>query len=188
MILLDGMILVEEKNNRINQLLPMLRVGDSQAITSVIALLEKDLQKLAMKFLVNTQDAEIAVNESLYKFFQKINRLKNEVNLYAWIKTVVVNTSFDIIKKYKKEVSYEGLIESYSNTFKATSNDATEQIFVRLCLAKLNKEERTVLVLHSQDYTLNEIAEITKLSLKRVRNRLRDAKENFANHYAKGKL
>jgi len=128
------------------------------------------------------------VNEAFYKFFTKINTFKNETNLYAWIKAVVINACFDLIKKHKKEVSYEGLIESYSDTFRTDEPDATEQIFVRSCLAMLTNDERKVLTLHSEDYTLHEISEITGLSLKKVRNRLSDAKKKFIIHYEKGNI
>jgi len=181
------MISNEERNNRINELLPLIKDGDSQAIASIIALLEKDLQKLAMKYLLNVQDAESVVYATFYKFFSRINKLKNEKNLWAWLRTVVVNDCLDMVKKYKKEVTFEGLIEKYYVSSQTTISDATEQIFIRECLKELNNDERTVLILHSQDYTLAEISKISNLSMKKVRSRLDSAKNKFKIFFEEGK-
>lgn len=70
----------EEKNKRINQLWKRLASGDADAISAVILLLEKDLLKLAMKYLLNEQDANAVVNESFMKIFDNARKVRHRNN------------------------------------------------------------------------------------------------------------
>lgn len=180
------MLSSEEKNKRINQLWKRLASGDADAISAVILLLEKDLLKLAMKYLLNEQDANAVVNESFMKIFDNARKVRHRNNLYGWMKTIVVNSCLNHLKKNKNEVSLDALNEKFPSLFRAPNEDIVEQMHVRDCLTALDETERTVLLLHSQDYTLQEISKMTGLTVKRVRNRLKKSKENFKTLYEKG--
>lgn len=176
----------EEKNKRINQLWPKLVCGDADAISDIMLLVEKDLVKLAMKYLLNEQDANAIVNESFMKIFDNVRRVRHCKNLYGWMKTIVVNSCLNYLKKNKNEVSLDAINEKFPSFFRASNADIVEQMHIRDCLTALGEAERTVLLLHSQGYTLQEISKITGLTIKRVRNRFQKGKEDFKSLYEEG--
>jgi len=182
------MLTREEFNNKIVQLWPQVMTGNAHAISAFIALAKKDFHSLAKKFLVNAQDVNAVVNEAFIKILDNAKKIKDDCrNPHGWMRTVVVNACFDHIKKNKNEISLETLIENNSELLLVPEEDIIEQIHTRDCLDALDKVERTILILYSQKYTLQEICKETGLSIKKVRIKLAKAKENFIIHYEKGK-
>lgn len=60
---------------------------------------EKDMFNLAFHFLKNTHDAEDCVQSSYEKILCKIGTLNDPLALKSWVKRIVVNTAFDMLKK-----------------------------------------------------------------------------------------
>ena len=60
------------------------------------------LYNSSFRIIKNEHDAQDMVHDAFIKAFQNISKLKNDLNLGAWLKRIVINCSLDFIKRSKK--------------------------------------------------------------------------------------
>ncbi len=176
----------DERNQKITALVYGVRDGNETDLKELIELTQCDLQKLAMSYLFDVGLAEEVVSDTFRKVIEKSGDLTSASNIWGWIKTILINKCLNIIKKRSKEISYEELVEKNYQFFDSSNEDLAERVHINNCLEKMNETERTILLLHTNGYTYEEISNITNLSIKRIRNYLLKAKKHFEKLYSDG--
>lgn len=69
-----------------------------------------DFLKICLRYCTNEQDAAFILNEAFYKIFTKMHQYRNDGNLHAWMRKIVVNTSLDFVRKMiagRKTIAFE---------------------------------------------------------------------------------
>lgn len=131
----------------------------------------------SLRIVRNRHDAEDIVQDSFIKGFEKMSQLKTDVNLGAWLKRIVMNTSLDSIRKRKKETWLEEtLIEERLHEEVEIDSKVTIQL-IKDCLEALKEKYRIILVLYMiEDYNHREISELLGIKESTVRNQYRRGK------------
>ena len=131
------------------------------------------LYNSCIRILQQREDAEDLVQDAFIKGFQKIDQVKDDVNLAAWFRRIAINLCFDKLRKEKNIFFTKDVNEVEALTEEIDFNDA-EQFsvdFIKECINSLKEKYRVILVLYLiEDYNHREISEILKLNESTVRN------------------
>jgi len=74
------------------------------------------MMNLCLRYTKNEQDALEALNTGFYKVYKNIHRFDGEkASLYTWIRTIIINSCLDSIKKTNKTLSGAGELEQAAN-------------------------------------------------------------------------
>ncbi len=132
-----------------------------------------------LRIVRSNHDAEDIVQESFIKGFQKIEQLKEETNLGAWLKRIVVNASLDFVRKKKKEqwIEESQNVEVKEEEFTIEEEKGVTIQIIKDCLEDVKEKYRVILVLYMiEDYNHREIGEMLNLKESTVRNQYRRGK------------
>ncbi len=121
---------------------------------------------LAFHYVKNESDALDVVQEAAYKAMDKCHTLKNLDYAGTWIRRIVMNEAYNMLRKKQKE-------EYQPQEAELSGEDYYEDLDLQQAILQLREEEQTVIYLrYYEDRQLDEIAEITKEKLSTVKSRL----------------
>jgi RNA polymerase sigma-70 factor (ECF subfamily) len=132
-----------------------------------------------LRIVRSNHDAEDIVQESFVKGFQKIEQLKEETNLGAWLKRIVVNASLDFVRKRKREdwIEEQTIVEIEAQELEVNEEGGVTIQLIKDCLEEIKEKYRIILVLYMiEDYNHREIGEMLSLKESTVRNQYRRGK------------
>jgi RNA polymerase sigma-70 factor (ECF subfamily) len=84
-----------------NDLLRLPRSGNRQALDDLFASSSSHLYQAAFRILLNPQDAEDAVQDSLLCAFRKLNQFDGRARFSTWLHRIAVNSSLMRLRKRK---------------------------------------------------------------------------------------
>lgn len=137
------------------------------------------LYKTAISILKNEEDANDAIQDTLYSAYKNIETLKNKQYFTTWIIRILINKSYDIIRKNKKIIHIDDQAientQGYYDTYKVESS-------LESTLNKLDDDLREITVLYYYDeLSISEISNVllipegtVKSRLSRARNKIYD--------------
>lgn len=74
------------------------------------------MMNLCLRYTKNERDALEALNTGFYKVYKNIHRFDvAKASLYTWIRTIIINSCLDLIKKTNKTLSGAGELEQAAN-------------------------------------------------------------------------
>ena len=76
-----------------------------EAFERLVCTVKTQLYKTGMAILKNDDDTCDAIQETLISAYKNFATLKNEEYFKTWITRILINKSYDIIKKNKKAIS-----------------------------------------------------------------------------------
>ena len=80
-----------ETTQALEELVARARGGDAAALESVVAAVEKDVRRLALRFLWNPQDAEDAAQEILVRIVTGLEGFRGDSSFRTWVYRVACN-------------------------------------------------------------------------------------------------
>ncbi|KPU44293.1 RNA polymerase sigma factor SigV [Oxobacter pfennigii] len=125
--------------------------------------------RFAYSYVKNQQYAEDVVSQSVIKALSALDKLKEPEFMKSWFYRIIINTSITYLNKNKKSI-YIGLddVEDIDNAV-----DTYENIDLKEAIEKLPEKYRSIIILrYFEDFSLNEIADITGENLNTVKTRL----------------
>lgn len=142
-----------------------------------IALIEDNkipLYRLAKSIVKNEHDIQDAVNETIVKAFENLERLKSRESFKSWIMRILVNECYSLHNRQKR-IKLEENMNVY-NLYYEESNS-----YELMCeIEKLELEFRTVLILfYYEDMSIKSISEVLNVSQGTVKSRLSRAKSKL---------
>nr|WP_254639336.1 sigma-70 family RNA polymerase sigma factor [Cohnella sp. GbtcB17] len=138
--------------------------GDSEAYAELFGQYEGDLYRAAFVYLGNAEDALDAVQETAYRSYKAIGRLKEPRFFKTWLMKIAIRCATDICRR-RKQVSpwspaYEGKLLAEDET------DIPLAISLQALLEALDATEKQVVVLrYYYDLTIREVSEVLELPL-----------------------
>lgn len=160
--------------------------GDIDAFTQIVLNIESDLYKIAKTRISNETDIQDAIQETMIEAYKSIKKLKDPNKFKKWMIKILINKCNRIYKrKYKQDISMDEynlgnyiLVNSYKNI--------EDDLNFYSLLKKLKYEERIVIILYYMEkYTIDEIAEITKMKADKIRTLLYRARQKIRISYKK---
>lgn len=102
---------------------------------------QKLFYRLAYTYVRNADDALDIVQESIYKAFLSIHKLKNPNSIKTWFYRILVNTSLDLIRKNRKEILTDEVYLLDKSAF-----DSYSDLDLKKALETLPENYRTTIV------------------------------------------
>jgi RNA polymerase sigma-70 factor (ECF subfamily) len=152
--------------------------GDNAAFGRLVGLYQDRLYNSLLR--VVGDDADDIVQDALVQAYTKLNTFRGNSAFYTWLYRIAFNLAMSHARRGKKTTSLDGMKAGWGSeptdgqpTPDAGLERREDVELVQNCLAKLNTEYRTILVLREIDgCRYEEIAEILDLPIGTVRSRL----------------
>ncbi|GAA0070164.1 sigma-70 family RNA polymerase sigma factor [Clostridium sardiniense] len=156
--------------------------GDKISYEKLIKANKEYLYKLAFLYVKNEQDALDIIQETVYKGFLNISKLKNVQFFNTWLSRILINTSIDFIKKRDRalhtpitNIDYSSIYIQY-NTSKIESN-----LDLYNAIDLLKYEYKTVIILkYFEDMKIDEISKILDIPKNTVKTYLKRGRESLS--------
>jgi RNA polymerase sigma-70 factor (ECF subfamily) len=160
------------------QLIEKCKQNDYSAQLAVYNAYKNMMYGAAVRILKSREEAEDVVQECFIKGFQKIHQLKEDANLGAWLKRIVVIKSLDIVRENKKITWVEEtlILEKEPTPEEENLSDVSVD-FVKKCINQLKEKYSIVLTLYLiEEYNHREIGELLSIKESTVRNQFKRGK------------
>lgn len=97
---------LENNTHNISLIIQACRDGNRAAQKRLYQLFFGYGMSIALRYSSTKAEAEEIMNESFFKVFSKIDQYDDSYEFKAWFRTILVNTSIDYHRKYKKLKTY----------------------------------------------------------------------------------
>lgn len=127
--------------------------GDCNAFYSLICEHKIQMYKIAYSYFKNEQDALEAIQETVYRAYNNLHKLKQQQYFKTWLLRILINYCIDENKRMKKSTM---LVETADISQEVDINDKLE---LNQAISKLNSKYKTIIILkYFEDLTINDIA------------------------------
>ena len=137
--------------------------------------------RTAMVFMKNTQDVEDIVQSVFLTLIEKGIQFDTPEHEKAWFIVTTRNRCKDILKSYWRksvELAETGMDEAGGITDVPEADAAAEALEI---IMNLPEDQREIILLHYYEgYTVNETADMLKLSESKVRSQIASAKRSLS--------
>lgn len=160
--------------------------GDSNAYTEIIKGYKEYLYKMAFLYVKNEELALEVLQETVYKGFMNISKLKKSEYFKTWITRILINTAIDIQKSMKKTVPIddECVLES-----KPIGISVEERIDLYRAIDYLKDKYKTVIIMkYFDDMKISQIASLMSIPESTVKTYLSRAKKELGCFLEEGYL
>ena len=191
---------VEEADEK-KTLVERVRNNDTEAWEELYKKTYPKAYTVAIQTLKNKEDALDVLQDAYVSVFKKIDTLRDESKLEAWVNRIVANRCIDHIRKYRgnnvatpfvemtpddSDVEFEDILENENKEFmpeESVDYGATKKIMQGI-LNQLSEEQRLcVLMYYYEELSISEIADTLDCSTGTVKSRL-----NYARKYIKNEV
>lgn len=133
--------------------------GDDEAFEYIINNCKERLYRTAFAYVKNEEQALDVVQETVYKAYVSIEKLKNPEYFNTWITRILINNALTVIKKNSKVVYLDN--NELINNIIANEANSDEKIYIWQALEQLELKHREVIILkYFDDLTVTEIARV----------------------------
>jgi RNA polymerase sigma-70 factor (ECF subfamily) len=179
----------DPEHSRIERIL----AGEQHLYAEMVDKYKSYAYTIAQKILQNRPEAEEATQDAFIKAYHHLKGFNQQSKFSTWLYRIVFNTAISYKRKNRQQfVSIENTFVEYRGESEGMLEKNDKKKFLNLAMAKLNEADRTALSLfYLQEFSLEEIAEITgmqantaKVRIHRARQRLADELRNILNQEA----
>jgi RNA polymerase sigma-70 factor (ECF subfamily) len=138
---------------------------------------------LCRSYAKNEEDATEILQDGFLKIFQQISRYdSNKASMYTWMRTIMVRTAIDFLRKQnKKQVAIEWR-EEHDPVIDAEALERVSAQQILYLLQQLPETTRAVFNLYiTEGYNHREIGELLKISEGTSKWHLSEARKNLIN-------
>ncbi|MFC4323270.1 sigma-70 family RNA polymerase sigma factor [Litchfieldia salsa] len=151
--------------------------GNKECLEELLIIHGDQLYRTAYLYVRNREDALDVVQETSYKAFLSISQLKNEAFFLTWLTKILINCSYDILRKSKKELPLNSVIEL---TLDGKSERRAETLDLLEAINTLNENHKNAIILfYFHDLPIGEIAKVMNLPENTIKTHLRRGKERL---------
>lgn len=146
--------------------------NDRQAQKTLYNLYASNMLGLCYRYTKNFHDAEDILQEAFIKVFNNLYQFKNEGDLGAWIRRIMVNTTITYLNKHKRYKKEMDLMDTNLHIV------ATEEVELKLNVKSLVEHIRKLPVSYQtifnlvavEGYSHVEIAEMLQTNVNTIRS------------------
>lgn len=163
--------------------------NDEKAFIKLFEKYEADLYKVAFMYVGNQDEALDVIQETAYRSFKSITRLREAKYLKTWLTKITINCSMDLLRDQKKNkvIDIDKIVMTDEDTM-----DLAENIDLKITLNdlihQLDPKEKSVIILRFyNDFTLKQTSEILEIPLGTVKTTLYRALEKLRKNIEEAK-
>ncbi|MFC0414061.1 sigma-70 family RNA polymerase sigma factor [Cytobacillus solani] len=150
--------------------------GNKKCLQELLILHSDQLYRTAYLYVRNREDALDVVQETSYKAFLSISQLKNEHFFLTWLTRILINCSYDVLKKKKKEIPIDNMNEREFDK----GVTGVESLDLLEAINQLNEKYKNAIILfYFQDLPISEVAQIMNIPENTVKTYLSRGKERL---------
>ena len=191
-LIIVDLLEVKMEDKKLDELVEKAKKGDKEAFSELMLLIDNDLYKIAKTRIYNEEDIKDILQETMFKAFKSIKKLKDVKKFKYWIIKILINNCNTRYKEFNNsEKLYEKINYNYKNK-STSSNEKNIEIventinFYQL-INFLDKDEKTIILLYyNEQYTTKQIAKILKMKENTVKSKIARAKEKIKINYKEG--
>lgn len=143
-----------------NQLVEEAKAGNEAAFEELLLLHTEQLYRTAYLYVGNREDALDVVQETSYKAYIGLAKLKESTYFSTWLIRILIYTAYDHLRKRKKTFFFEK--EALSEFNEAEANLAEFELLQ--VIGKLRKKYRDVILLHYfQELSVKEVSTVLEI-------------------------
>lgn len=180
-------------NDPEHSLIERILAGEQRLYAELVDKYKSYAYTIAQKILQNKPEAEEATQDAFIKAYQHLTGFNRQSKFSTWLYRIVFNTAISYKRKNRHQFqSIENTFIEYRQEAEGMLERNDKKKFLSHAMAKLNEADRTALTLfYLEEFSLEEIAEITsmqantvKVRIHRARQRLADELKNILNQEA----
>ena len=171
-------------------LLARAQAGDVAALNELIAAHRHGVYRYGLRVCRTTEDAEDAVQETLWAATRSLGRFRGEASTLArWLFTIVRRECYRLLERHRREPEVLDLAEHDRTTPGAQLDElvlaAHRSAVLADALRDLDPVDREVILLRDvQELTAPEAADRLGISVDALKSRLHRARERLRTHVA----
>ena len=127
---------------------------------------------VAFLILKNTYDCEDAMSAAIVKAYEHRNSLLKRGSFRAWFLRILRNEAYTILRERRRVLETDEIPEAVQ-----PFPDTAQALDLHAALMRLNADQRNVLYLKEQGYSLEEIAAVLQVPVGTVKSRISRAKD-----------
>jgi RNA polymerase sigma-70 factor, ECF subfamily len=134
--------------------------GNKKAFEELLILQGEQLYRTAYLYVGNREDALDIVQETAYKGLLAVGQLRDERFFLTWLTRIMIHCAYDVLKKKKKEISVDQLIELSS----AKEEKRDVSLDLVNAIDRLSEHYRNAVILfYYQDLPISEVAKVMNI-------------------------
>jgi RNA polymerase sigma-70 factor, ECF subfamily len=150
--------------------------GNKKCLEELLVLHIDQLYRTAFLYVRNREDALDVVQEASYKAFMSISQLKNEKFFLTWLTRILINCSYAVLKKKKKEIPIDKISEGDVDR----GEQGVESLDLLKAINQLNEKHKNAIILfYFQDLPISEVAKVMNIPENTVKTYLSRGKERL---------
>ncbi len=165
-----------------NSLIDRIIAGEQQLYAELINRYKGYAFTIALKILQNRPEAEEAAQDAFIKAFQNLARFNREAKFSTWLYRIAFNTAISYKRKSKNIFqSIEDVQIGQRQEGEGNVEHDDKKRFIEQALNRLNDADRlAVNLFYLQEFSLEEIADITGMQANTVKVRVHRARQRLA--------
>jgi RNA polymerase sigma-70 factor, ECF subfamily len=167
-------------------LLSAAQNGDPAALEAVLTAHRTVVFRYGLRFCKTTEDAEDAVQETLWVAARSIKTFRRAAAITTWLFTIVRNTCHRLARQHRSNQDLADVLPSLAEPGELLEDQiAAEQLEKILAtgIARLRPEHREVILLRDvEGLTAPEAAARLSVSVRALKSRLHRARAELRNH------
>lgn len=171
------------KNNptqRDYELIRKVNEGDTSAFRELVYAYKDVSLSLASSILKNTIVAEDVLQDVFVKVYRKLNTFKYNSTFATWLHRIVVNTSYNELKKQKNNTIPVEDVFNIPSIDRNTISEADQRKYINIALEKLRPDESLLLRLfYLSELQIKEIEKVTGFKASKIKVDLHRGRENL---------
>jgi RNA polymerase sigma factor (sigma-70 family) len=162
-------------------LIDRILAGEQQLYAELVNRYKSYAFTIALKILENRSEAEEAAQDSFIKAYHHLKGFNRESKFSTWLYRIAFNTAISYKRKRKATYqSIENVVVEYDQG-EDTLERRDKKKFIAQAMSKLNEADCLALNLfYLQEFSLEEIAEITGMQANTVKVRVHRARQRLA--------
>ncbi|SFL41022.1 RNA polymerase sigma-70 factor, ECF subfamily [Gracilibacillus orientalis] len=150
--------------------------GNKECLEELLVIHGDQLYRTAYIYVRNREDALDIVQETSFKAFLSIGQLKNEKFFLTWLTKILINCSYDLLKKSKKELPWNNITELTADK----KENIEEYLDLLEAINRLDEKHKNAIILfYFQDLPISEIAKVLNIPENTVKTYLSRGKRRL---------
>lgn len=165
-----------------NSLIDRIIAGEQQLYAELINRYKGYAFTIALKILQNRPEAEEAAQDAFIKAFQSLVKFNREAKFSTWLYRIAFNTAISYKRKSKNIFqSIEDVHAGQHQEGEGKVEHDDKKRFIEQALSRLSDADRlAVNLFYLQEFSLEEIADITGMQANTVKVRVHRARQRLA--------
>jgi len=165
-----------------NLLIDRILAGEQQLYAELVNKYKSYAFTIALKILDSRPEAEEAAQDAFIKAYHHLGGFNRESKFSTWLYRIAFNTAVSYKRKRKGSFqSFENVIVEYGQEGEGMLERNDKKKFIQQAMTKLNEADRLAITLfYLQEFSLEEIAEITGMQTNTVKVRVHRARQRLA--------